>query len=217
MDPASAPRPPSAFQQELVSIRHDPKVIVLALRWAGRRDLADDALQTAYYRVASVPHPERIVNLRAYFRRVLRNEVTGLYAVSPPLPLAEAHSLGPVQPIGSGPEPAVDDQACRSVLLKLWLTRYAGRRGQLAATLPCRSADLARYREVIHTAGKQVLLGQLSLEAGDPAFPKVLRVAYPAYFADPAAPPNTLHQRISRARDDIKALLRTIVNRDELS
>jgi hypothetical protein len=65
-------------------------------------------------------------------------------------------------------------------------------------------------------AGRQVLLGHLSLEPNDPAFPNVMRVTYPDYFNEPGAAPNTLHQRISRARDDIKALLRAIINREEL-
>jgi hypothetical protein len=94
---------------------------------------------------------------------------------------------------------------------------HASQHDHLIAAIPGRSNDPARYRELIHAAGKQVLLGHLSLEPNDPpAFPNVMRVTYPDYFNEPGAAPNTLYQRISRARDDIKALLRAIIDREEL-
>jgi DNA-directed RNA polymerase specialized sigma24 family protein len=209
MEPASTPHQP-AFQHELLSIRQDPKVIALALHWAGHRELAEDALQMTYYRVASVRHPERIFSLRAYFIRVLKNEITSLYALPQRLPLDDHETLSQAS------APAVDDQACRSLQYKIWLKRHASQHDHLIAAIPARSNDSARYHELIHAAGRQVLLGHLSLEPNDPAFPNVMRVTYPDYFNEPGAAPNTLHQRISRARDDIKALLRAIINREEL-
>jgi hypothetical protein len=61
-----------------------------------------------------------------------------------------------------------------------------------------------------------VLLGHLSLEPNDAAFPNVLRAVYPGHFDEPGAVSNTLHQRLSRVREDIKALLRAFIKRDEL-
>ncbi len=188
---------------QLQEIRQDPKVIRLALNWAGNRELAEDALQTAYYRVASVQHPGSIVNLRAYFLRALKNEITGLYAPGTALN-------------GPAAEPAVDDQACTTLQTQIWLKRHARQRDRLVAAVPARSTDPARYHEVVYAAAKQVLLGHLSLEPNDAAFPNVLRAVYPGYFDEPGAASNTLHQRLSRARDDIKALLQAFITRDEL-
>jgi len=202
MDPASSPL--ADFQQELLSTRQDPKVMRLALRWAGNRELAEDALQTVYCRVASVQHPESIVNLHAYFLRALDDlEVLGR-------PQPGTSRYGPAS------EPAIDDKAYSTLQTEIWLKRHAGQCDRLNAATPARSADPARYRQVIYAAAKQVLLGHLSLEPNDPDFPKAIRAAYPEYFDQPGAAPNTLHQRISRARDDIKALLRAIIKPDEL-
>jgi DNA-directed RNA polymerase specialized sigma24 family protein len=208
------------LQHQLLEIRQDPKVIRLAIRWAGHRELAEDALQTAYYRVASVQDPERIVNLRAYFLRTLKNEITGLYSVRQPVLLDDLEALTPPQPgpalYGPAAEPAVDDQACNSLQTQAWLKRHARQRVPLIAAVPGRSADPARYRNVIYAAAKQVLLGHLSLEPNDAAFPNVLRAAYPEHFDEPDAAPNTLHQRFRRAREDIKAILQALIKRDEL-
>lgn len=221
MDDTDAPGGSPDFQRRLSEIRQDPQVISLAFRWAGHRELAEDALQTAYYRVASVQHPERIVNLRAYYLRTLKNEITGLYSPRQPVLLVDdLETLNPPQPgsalYGPADEPAVDDKACSTLQTEIWLKRHADQCDRLNAAIPARSADPARYRQVIYAAAKQVLLGHLSLEPNDPDFPKAIRAAYPEYFDQPGAAPNTLHQRISRARDDIKALLRAIIKPDEL-
>jgi hypothetical protein len=218
-DPEASSGSPD-FQHQLLEIRQDPKVIRLAIKWAGYHELAEDALQTAYFRVASVQHPERIVNLRAYYLRTLKNEITGLYAVRQPVLLDDLQALNPPQPgtalYGPASEPAVDDKACNALQAQIWLNRHAGQRAQLIAAIPARADDPGRYRAVMYAAAKQVLLGNLSLEPNDAGFPNVLRAAYPEYFDEPGAAPNTLHQRISRAREDIKALLRACIKRDEL-
>ena len=67
-----------AAQRELLAIWQDPQVRKLALRYARNPELAEDALQDAYYAVARVKNPERIKNLRAYFCRTLINEVSHL-------------------------------------------------------------------------------------------------------------------------------------------
>ena len=59
------------------------------------------------------------------------------------------------------------------------------------------------------------------IEAGapppnDPAFPEVLKEVYPEYFDAQDVAPNTLHQRITRARDDITAVLQELIKREEL-
>ena len=66
--------PREAILQRLAEIREDPRMRSLAIRYAGHPDLADDALQSAYYAVARLKNLEQIQNLRAYFRKVLIRE-----------------------------------------------------------------------------------------------------------------------------------------------
>jgi hypothetical protein len=216
LDDTNTPGGSPEFLHQLLGIRQDPVVIGLALRWAHQRELAEDALQTAYLNVARTAHPERIVNLRAYFLRAVRNEINGLYSLTPTVSLDDLESLGPSKPGRQLDESATEDRTCRAAQKQDFLRRYADCRDRLIRTTPARSTEPSRYREVIYAAAKQVLLGALNPEPKDPAFPRILRAAYPDYFDEPAAAPNTLHQRISRARDDIKALLQAVIKREEL-
>src|SRR5438874_1715960 len=64
---------PASFQEILLTVVRDPQIRKLALRLAGDPDLAEDALQEAYYGVSRVRNPEQIEDLRAYFCRALIN------------------------------------------------------------------------------------------------------------------------------------------------
>ena len=102
------------------------------------------------------------------------------------------------------------------LLAAAWLEPFATRRRELAARVPGRSPDLRRYRDVIVSGAGQLLrtaaVGGIGQADSNDAF----RAAYPEYFDQPDASPNTLYQRLGRARADVRALLQTIVNRDEL-
>jgi hypothetical protein len=216
----STPDRSSDFPRQVQEILQDPKVIAFAVRRVGR-ELAKDVLQSAYLHIISVQHPEDIRNLRSYCFTTVANEIRALYALSRPVLVDDVETLTSPQPspalYGPVPERAVADQACTAAQTQVWLDRHAARRGELIPKIPARSTDPARYREVIYATAKPVILGHPSLEPNDPAFPDVLKKVYPEYFDDPAAAPNTLHQRISRARDDITAILQEIIKRDELS
>ena len=71
MTSTTSPDGRSEFLRQLLEIRQDPQVRSLARRRAVSLDLAEDALQEAYYAVAKVKNPGQISNLRAYFCRVL--------------------------------------------------------------------------------------------------------------------------------------------------
>ena len=73
-----APGGSSVFRRRLLAIRQDSQVISLAHKWAGDPHLAEDALQTAYYKVATAEDPEGIDNLQVYYVRVLKNEIRAL-------------------------------------------------------------------------------------------------------------------------------------------
>jgi hypothetical protein len=82
-----APDGSSDFRRRLLAIRQDPQVIRLAHKWAGDPHLAEDALQTADYKVATAKGPEGIDNLKAYYIRVLKNEITTVLAPRRAIPV----------------------------------------------------------------------------------------------------------------------------------
>jgi hypothetical protein len=83
--------------------------------------------------------------------------------------------------------------------------------------IPARSHGPGRYRAMILAAAEQVLRDAIRGEAGESDSNDAFRAAYPEYFDQPGATSNTLHQRFRRAREDVRALLKAIISRDELS
>lgn len=210
------------FQRRLLAIRHDPQVIRLAHKRADDPHLAEDALQIAYYRVTTVSDPRRIDNLHAYFVTVLKNEVTALRAQgqkTTPLPkLTAALEFGQHDTVvcGSARSRSIEDLVRTSLLAKSLHARLTARRLTLLLEIPARSADPRRYRIVVYRSAEQVLHDGLNGEASDADSNDAFRAAYTEYFAQPGASANLLHQRFRRAREDVKALLRSVVERHEL-
>jgi DNA-directed RNA polymerase specialized sigma24 family protein len=210
LDNIDAPGGSSDFQQELLALRQDPQVKRLAWKLVGDLDLVADLNQTVCCRLAALKHPERIRNLRSYYFRVLRNEATKLYILRQETPFEDPDSIpAPAQPI--------DDKVCNSLCHRTWLQRLGARREALLAAIPARSPDPRRYRTVVHHSAGQVLLDGFNGEASDADSNDAFRLIYPEYFAQPDASANLLHQRFRRAREDVKALLQTVVGRDELT
>ncbi len=212
MDHTDAPGGSPDYRQILAGIRQDLKVRVLALKWAGDPDLAEDALQNVYCRLAVRPRPDlaRIENLYAYFVTTLKHEVYRQYSACRELPL-EA-----VDPVQRGPSQPVDQAVCDALRGQGWLERFAAYRDCLLARIPSRSVAPATYRLVIYAAAGQLLRDALNNEPSEADSAQALRAAYPGYFAQPGADPNLLYQRCRRARVDVKTLLQNIVHRDEI-
>jgi DNA-directed RNA polymerase specialized sigma24 family protein len=210
LDNTDAPGGSSDFQQELLALRQDPQVKKLAWKLVGDLDLVEDLNQTVFCKLAALKHPERIGNLRGYYLRVLRNEATKLYTLRQETPFEDPDSIpAPAQPI--------DDKVCNLSCHHTWLQRLGARREVLLAAIPARSEDPSRYRIVIYHAAGQVLLDGLNGEASDVDSSDAFRAAYPEFFAQPGASANLLHQRFRRAREDVKALLQSVVYLDELT
>jgi DNA-directed RNA polymerase specialized sigma24 family protein len=224
LDSTDAPGGSSSFQQELLALRFDPQVIGLARRWAGNdRQLAKDGLDVAHYKVATVPHPERIDNLKAYFLTVLRNEINALHVqhrkTTPHQNPAAALELGQHGTVVCGParSRSMDDLVRTRLLAGSLRTRLTAQRLNLLLAIPARSDDPRRYKTVIFHAAEQVMLDGLNGDASDADSNDAFCEAYPEYFKQPGVAVNTCHQRFRRAREDVKALLHTIVDRDELT
>ena len=208
-------------RQQLAEILEDPWIRGLALRHAGHPALADDALQSTYYAMARLEHLGQIQNLRAYVCKVLIREIhrergqLGAIVIDDFARIADEHQDG------AGCHPAallsVEDAVCTSAQAEAWLERFAAQRDYLRAGVPSRSDDLDRYRALICEAAGQVLYDGINGESSEADTNPALRVAYPEYFDQPDAAPNTLHQRFCRARTDVRALLQAVVRRDELT
>ena len=223
MDGTAAPdedpdRARQRFLEKLLEIRQDLKVKSLALRRAGDPELAEDALNQAYYAVAR-RGPEGIKDLRAYYCRTLMNVVNDLrYQFAASLTeeferVAESHQ----DRSGCAPLPRpVDEAVCSHLLAEAWLEPFATRRGELAAQVPGRSRDSKRYRAVIVIASERVLRANVTGDVSDADSKSELIAAYPEWFAEPGCAENTCHQRFCRARADVRDLLSTIVRRDDL-
>jgi hypothetical protein len=209
------------FQHDLLAILDDPKVRSLARRRAGDPELAMDALQAAYCAVAGVEDPSAIRNLKAYFSQVLTREVYrllgqfGAMLVQDFTSVADAHQG---RPGGHQPIPqSVAETVSTHLLTEAWLEPFKIRRGELAAIVPSRSPDSGRYRDVIVTVAERVLCRIIAGDISDADYNTPLSAAYPQWFDAPRCAENARHQRFRRARADVRDLLRTIINRDDLN
>jgi len=209
----------SEFLRQLLEIRQDPQVRSLARRRAGSLDLAEDALQEAYYAVAKVKNPGQISNLRAYFCRVLvRNadELRGQLATHPADDVADLADVRHDMVVSQPPAPAIDETVSRRLLARKWREHFTAQRRDLVRNVPGRSPDPGRYRDLIVSVAERVLL---SIVFGDPSDADgnlALSVAYPEWFAGEGCAVGNGHQRFSRARADVCGVLRLVVRRADL-
>jgi DNA-directed RNA polymerase specialized sigma24 family protein len=219
LDHTNAPGGSSDFQQKLLALWQDPQVRSLALKLAGDPHLAEDVLHAAYCMAAGVKHPERIEDPRAYFIKVLKHEAYHLYALRRAVPFENPEdAMDPSQPgtILCAPARPIDETVCSSLQIEFLLGRLAAERDCFLASIPARSGDPVRYRAVIYDADVQIVCDAMNGEASDADGNAALRAAYPEYFDQPGASLDLCYQRFRRAREDVKAVLRAVVNRDEL-
>ena len=221
MSNTQTPKERAAFEQRLLEIRQDPAIIRLARRHAGdASDLVDDALQEVYWAVVRVKDPDEIEDLRAYFCRAVINEVRRQrYAFRPAL-VQDFESLAEAHQDGTGCHPAlprsVEQAAGTSVARHEWLKRFSAKEADLVAAVPGRSRQPGSYRSVISDVARQLLVAILNGEVTEADWDWALRASYPEWFAEEGAKPDNLYQRFSRARADVKALLKLVISHDEL-
>jgi hypothetical protein len=206
----------AAFLQKLQEIREDPEVRNIARRRAGDPTLAEDALQEAYCAVAKVNRPELIEDLRRYFCRVLINKVKHLRGELRAALVEDFESLIEAHQDAPGPQPVLPPPVDQAVTRQAWLDRVYARQTDLAARVPGRSSDPDRYRSVIAVIAGQVLCAILTGAVSDADTDEALRAAYPEWFAEDGIRTHNLYQRFSRARRDVRALLKFVISRDEL-
>ncbi len=203
------------FPRELVAILLDPDVRRLALRRTGDPDLAEDALLAAAVAVARTGDLARIEDLKAYFCRVLINEVYRLLGQMAAARPYEPATLAAMTDAKKSAPPSAE-QAVTRVLVRTWLDRFRAERAQLRATVPGRSPQPDRYRDLIVQTAEHILRTALDGNVSWADCNEALQAALPDWFGQPSSAENTCHKHLSRARRDIQELLRAVVSRDEL-
>jgi hypothetical protein len=209
----------SEFLRRLLEIRQDPQVKSFARRRAGSSDLAEDALQEAFYAIAKQVNAEQITNLRAYFYRVVgrkADELRGQLGAYPADDAADLADLLPglfVRPALAAP---VEETVSRRLIARRWREFFAARRAYLLRHVPGRSPDPVRYRELIVSVAEKVLLSTAFGDVSDADGNGALRSAYPEWFAGEGCAVGNGHQRFSRARADVCQVLRLVVERGDL-
>jgi hypothetical protein len=203
------------FPAGLVEIWQDPEVRRLAARRAGDPDLARDALLAAVAAVARVGDVARIENLKAYFCRVLINEayhLRGQLAAARP---CDPATLAVMSDAGNSAPPSAEEAVTR-LLARTWLERFRARRVQLRAAVPGRSRHPARYRDLIVRTAEHILRTALDGNVSWADCNETFQAALPDWFGRPGSDENTCHKHLSRARRDVRDVLRAVVSRDEL-
>lgn len=213
--PGESPSGPERdFRDRVSALALDPEIVRLAERYARTRDVAYDAIQETYYAVVRVRDPDHITDLRRYFCRALQRQVVELLELAGPSPSDDVDALVAARSNGTRrPGASAEEHAVRSVQRATWLRRLAR---LPAVSVPGRSPDPRRYQAVIVTIARHVLPALLQGEVSAADLDQLLARAYPEWFADEEASRATYHQRFSRGRRDLRAVLASVISRDEL-
>lgn len=207
------------YLQRLQAIAEDAQVKRFALARAGDLDLAQDARQQTFDMMARIKDPSGIQDLRAYFYKVLVRVIYALRGQLGAVTLEDFTSLAEVSQgkahAGALARP-VDETVALDLLARGWLERFMAQRESLTAVAPGRSDDPVRYRQLIVGVAEQILRSIVALDVCDADSNAALRAAYPEWFAESGGKVGNAHQRFSRARADVRGVLRMIVNRDDL-
>src|SRR5579863_1751372 len=198
----------------LLELWRDRQVRGYARRCAGDHDVADDALQSTYYAMARLKHLAEIENLKAYFYQVLRREIArergelGAILVEDFARAAEDRQPGARALDDSSA--GFEDHLCTSVQFWYLRKQLLAEHDKLIASVPKRSPDPGRYREVVYAAAEAILSAGMKGEPSEADSNEAFRALYPEYFAQPGASANTCHQRFLRARADVRELLQAV-------
>lgn len=204
----------AAARSRLLEIWQDPQVRGYARRCAGDHDVADDALQNTYYVIARLKHLAEIENLKAYFYRVLGHEIGHELGNRREVLVEDFARVAEDQHSDTRAtdetSAGLEDAACVSVQFWYLRRQLLAARDNLLDSVPARSADRGRYRTVIYATAEQILSAGVKGESSEADGVEALRAAYPEYLAQPGASANGLHQRLLRARGDVRSLLQRL-------
>jgi DNA-directed RNA polymerase specialized sigma24 family protein len=211
------------FHDDLATIVNDPEMFRLAIRRAGSRELAEDAIQETARALGERKSLDEIENLRGFFYVALIHEINHQLGRPSAIPAGDAGEIRDrqrdrVSLAGALPPVAVYQNAQLRLLAYEVLGSLERERAQngLAARIPGRSGDPSLYRTAIARAAKIIfaLLLEGYVTAAD--WNAILKAAYPQWCDEPGLASDARDQRLSRARRDVQSLLRSVLSRDQL-
>jgi DNA-directed RNA polymerase specialized sigma24 family protein len=211
------------FHDDLADVARDPDMIRRAMRRAGSRELAEDALQETVRAITQRKNTVAIENLRGFFYVSLIREIDHQLGRPAALPAGDIAAISDRCQDRTSPAVglsviSVEGEVQLRLLAKAVLNRFEREpfRDRLTALVPARSDDPCRYRSAMISAAK--LIFELLLDGYVTALDwnAVLKAAYPQWCDEPGLARATLDQRLSRARRDVQSLLRSLVSRDQL-
>jgi hypothetical protein len=88
--------------------------------------------------------------------------------------------------------------------------------GESAATIVLGGVPACKILTSSFAVGEHVLRATVAGALSEADSNAALQAAFPAWFGRPGGADNTCHQRLSRARRDVQALLQAVVRRHEL-
>jgi hypothetical protein len=207
---------------DLADVAADQEMYRRAVRRAGSRELAEDAMQETVRAIAGRRSPEAIENLAGFFYISLIREID--HQLGRPTALPVGDDIGLISDRAqvrtspaAAPAPAsVADEAHLRVLAETVLNRFERERNQLTALVPARSEDPRRYQNAVASAAKAIfkLLLDGYVTAAD--WNVILKAACPQWCDEPGLARDAIDQRLSRARRDVQYLLQSIT-RDQFA
>ena len=209
------------LHDDLAELVEDAAIRRLAQRRAGSRELAEDALQDTFRAVAQTQHPEAIEDLRAFFCKSLIRAINRQLTLSAPVPAGDigaiADSRQGLSSSGASPPAPVESEAYLRLLAEIALARLERDRAELMAMVPARSGDPRRYQYTIIEATGTILRLLFAGPVTTADWNAVLRSQCPQWCGEPGLASDAMYQRLSRARADVKFLLRAILPRERFA
>jgi DNA-directed RNA polymerase specialized sigma24 family protein len=206
------------FYDDLATVALDAKIMRLAERRAGSRELARDAVQATYVAVSQAKDPRRILDLSAFYRTSLIREINHLRARPVPVLVEDIDSTreqGSSSSRCTSPD-SVERMAEIRRLAQTVLTRLDIDRERLMVAVPARSPDQRLYRTGILAAARAIFLLLVQGNVTSADWNAVLKSSLSPWFAEAGLAPCATDQRLSRGRYDVRMLLQRLVPRDEL-
>jgi DNA-directed RNA polymerase specialized sigma24 family protein len=211
------------FHDDLATIVNDPEMRRLAIRRAGSRELAEDAIQETVRALGERKRLDEIENVRGFFYVSLIHEIDHQLGRPSAIPAGDAGEIWDrhqdrASLAGARP-PVVEWDAHLRMLAESVLARLERERARngLAALIPGRSKDPGFYRTAIAWAARAIFALVLEGYVTAADWNDILKAAYPQWCDEPGLPRDARDQRLSRARRDVQSLLRSVLSREDLA
>lgn len=212
------------FREDLERIASDAEMLRRAVRRAGSRELAQDAMQETARAIAERKSPDVIENLRGFFYVSLIREIDHQLGRPAAIPAADIGALsdrsqGRTTPAALVSPASVHDEVHVRILAEAVLERFEREHARimLMALVPARSDDPRSYRTAIVSAARAVFELLLDGYVTTADWNSILKTTYPQWCDEPGLARATMDQRLSRARRDVQSLLRSLLSRDQLA